>query len=57
MNGTKFKLDGDYIYRCIPMVETTMYTQYREEIVMDKKTFIEAFEKWVEKELDISSFF
>lgn len=49
MNGTKFKLDGDYIYRCIPMVETTIYTQYREEIVMDKKTFIEAFEKWIEK--------
>lgn len=49
MNETKFKLDGDYIYRCIPMVETAMYTQYREEIVMDKKTFIEAFEKWIEK--------
>lgn len=51
MNGTKFKLDRDYIYRCIriPMVKTAMYTQYREEIVMDKKTFIEAFEKWIEK--------
>lgn len=49
MNETKFKLDGNYIYRCIPMVETAIYTQYREEIVMDKKTFIEAFEKWIEK--------
>lgn len=49
MNEAKFKLDGDYIYRCIPMVKTAMYTQYREEVVMDKKTFTEAFEKWIEK--------
>jgi hypothetical protein len=49
MNETKFKLDGNYIYRYIPMVENAIYTQYREEIVMDKKTFIEAFEKWIEK--------
>lgn len=45
----KFKLDGDYIYRSIPISSNAIYTEYREEIVMDKKTFIEAFEKWIEK--------
>lgn len=49
MNNVKFKLDGDYIYRCIPIIKTAIFTEYKEEIVMDKKTFIEAFEKWIEK--------
>lgn len=50
MNKTEFELNGDYIYRLIPMVENRIYTEYREEVVMDKKTFIEAFEKWVRKD-------
>lgn len=44
-----FKLDRDYIYRSIPISSNPIYTEYREEIVMDKKTFVEAFERWIEK--------
>lgn len=49
MNDVEFKLDGDYIYRSVPIARNAIYTEYRKEVVMDKKTFIEAFEKWVEK--------
>ena len=49
MDKIKFKLDGDYIYRLIPTMECQIYTTYREEAVMDKKTFVEAFEKWIDK--------
>lgn len=48
--GIEFELNGDYIYRLIPMAENRIYTEYREEVVMDKKTFIEAFEKWVRED-------
>lgn len=45
----KFELDGDYIYKSIPISRNDIYTECREEVVMDKKTFIEAFEKWIER--------
>lgn len=49
MNDVEFKLDGDYIYKSVPIARNAIYTEYRKEVVMDKKTFIEAFEKWIEK--------
>jgi hypothetical protein len=49
MNEIEFELNGDYIYRCIPIAKTNIFTEYRKEAIMDKKTFIEAFEKWIEK--------
>lgn len=43
--GTTFELDDDYIYRVTPVDDKGNYMGY---IVMDKKTFVEAFEKWIE---------
>lgn len=44
---SKFELDDDYIYRVTPLDNKGNYMSY---IVMDKKTFVEAFEKWVKNE-------
>lgn len=44
--GATFELDDDYIYRVTPIDDKGNYMSY---IVMDKKTFVEAFNKWIEK--------
>lgn len=44
--GTTFELDDDYIYRVTPLDDKGNYMSY---IVMDKKTFVEAFKKWIKK--------
>lgn len=46
MDKIEFELIGDYIYK---ITETHVPQIIKEEVVMDKKTFIEAFEKWIEK--------
>jgi hypothetical protein len=47
MGEIHFEIEGDYIvkYTAIPSMPDT----YQKEIVMDKKTFLEAFEKWIPK--------
>ena len=47
MGEIHFEIEGDYIvkYTVIPSMPYT----YQKEIVMDKKTFLKAFEKWIPK--------
>ena len=46
LGTTFFELDDDYIYRVTPIDDKGNCMSY---IVMDKKTFVEAFKRWVEK--------
>lgn len=54
MNKVEFELNGDYIYKITLIeemhIEANVFPIAKEEVVMDKKTFIEAFEKWVKNE-------
>lgn len=45
-NSIGFSLNGDYVVRLIPMPEVGVGI-YKSEKVMDKKTFIECYEKWI----------
>lgn len=43
----RFELDDNCIYRVTPLDDKGTYMSY---VVMDKETFIKAFERWVKNE-------
>ena len=45
MKEVQFEIHGDYIVRYTPILSVS--DTYQKDIVMDKQTFIEAFEMWI----------
>lgn len=50
MGEVQFEIHGDYIVRYTPILSVS--DMFQQDIVMDKQTFIEAYNKWIKEQED-----